>query len=79
MKLLGMVWTVAASMLAAACAHQDYPTRLVHIVVSYPLGSSIDYLGRLFAPKLGEMLGRQFIVDKLDAAVQHIAVGRKSR
>jgi tripartite-type tricarboxylate transporter receptor subunit TctC len=59
-----MLWIAAGALLAAAAgAQQDYPSRPVRIVVPYPPGGSIDYLGRLFAPKLGEALGRQFVVD----------------
>ena len=41
----------------------EYPTRPVRIVVPYPPGGSIDYLARLFGPRLGDGLGRQIVVD----------------
>ena len=44
-------------------AQQDYPTRPVRFIVAYPPGASNDFLARLFAPKLTEIFGRQFIVD----------------
>lgn len=44
-------------------AQQDYPTRPVRIVVPYPPGGSVDYVGRIYASKLSEAFGRQFVVD----------------
>jgi tripartite-type tricarboxylate transporter receptor subunit TctC len=53
-------------LLAAASqapAQSEYPTRNIRIVVPYPPGGSIDYLARLFSPRLSETLGRQVVVD----------------
>jgi tripartite-type tricarboxylate transporter receptor subunit TctC len=44
-------------------AQQEYPVKPVRIVVPYPPGGSNDFLARLFAPKLTEILGPQFLVD----------------
>ncbi len=54
------------SLLACAChaaAQLDYPTRPIRIVVPYPPGGSIDFLARLYSPRLAESLGRQVVVD----------------
>ena len=47
----------------AVGAQQEYPTKPVRIVVPYPPGASNDFLARLFAPKLTELLGVQVLVD----------------
>jgi tripartite-type tricarboxylate transporter receptor subunit TctC len=47
----------------AVGAQQEYPTKPIRIVVPYPPGASNDFLARLFAPKLTELLGVQVLVD----------------
>jgi tripartite-type tricarboxylate transporter receptor subunit TctC len=57
---------VAALLVASAAqslAQTDFPTRPIRIVVPYPPGGSIDFLARLFSPRLAESLGRQVVVD----------------
>ena len=48
---------------ATALAQQAYPVRPVRIVVPYPPGGSVDFLARLYGPKLTDALGRQFVID----------------
>ena len=59
--------TVATGSLA-----QNYPTRPVRVVAPFPPGSSADVTGRLFAPKLAELLGQQFIIDNRAGASGNI-------
>jgi tripartite-type tricarboxylate transporter receptor subunit TctC len=42
---------------------QSYPARPVRLIVPYAVGGGADILGRLFAQKLTENLGRTFFVD----------------
>jgi tripartite-type tricarboxylate transporter receptor subunit TctC len=65
-KLFAAMVHVAAGLLAivpGAAWAQDYPTRAIRIVVAYPPGGSNDFLARLFAPRLTDLLGRQVVVD----------------
>jgi tripartite-type tricarboxylate transporter receptor subunit TctC len=52
-----------AAIACDAAGQHDFPTRPIRIVVPYPPGGSIDYLARLFSPKLADSLGRQVVVD----------------
>jgi tripartite-type tricarboxylate transporter receptor subunit TctC len=52
---------------------QDYPTRPVRVVSPYPPGSSADIIGRIYAPRLTDTLGKQFIVDNRAGASGNIA------
>lgn len=52
---------------------QDYPTRPVRIVAPYPPGSSADIIGRIYAPRLADALGKHFVVDNRSGASGNIA------
>ncbi|MBV9557064.1 MAG: tripartite tricarboxylate transporter substrate binding protein [Pseudolabrys sp.] len=54
----------AASMTlcAAAANAQDYPNKVVNLVVAYPAGGGVDAVGRIVANKLSDALGQQVIV-----------------
>ena len=42
---------------------QNFPERVVRIIVPFPAGGSVDITGRLLAQKLSENTGHQFIVE----------------
>ncbi len=52
---------------------QPYPTKPVRIVAPYPPGSSADIIGRIYAPRLADTLGKQFVVDNRSGASGNIA------
>ena len=52
---------------------QTYPTKSVRVVSPYPPGSSADIIGRIYAPRFIEILGKQFIVDNRAGASGNIA------
>src|SRR5215204_5400830 len=58
---------------------QDYPTRVVTIIVPYPAGGPTDQLARVIAPKLSEKLGQNFIVENVSGGATTIATGRVAR
>ena len=49
--------------LVASAAAAQYPSRALRLVVPNPPGGATDTLARVFAPSLGEALGRPVIVD----------------
>jgi tripartite-type tricarboxylate transporter receptor subunit TctC len=58
--------TLAASLQFVGCAPaQDWPTRPVTMVIAFPAGGSTDIFGRIFAPRLSELLGQQVIVENV--------------
>jgi tripartite-type tricarboxylate transporter receptor subunit TctC len=58
--------TLAASLQSVGPAPaQDWPTRPVTMVIAFPAGGSTDIIGRIFAPRLSELLGQQVIVENV--------------
>jgi tripartite-type tricarboxylate transporter receptor subunit TctC len=59
-------------MLMQAAASQTFPNRPIRIIVPFAAGGSVDALGRLIAPKMGEALGTAVIVENRPGAGANI-------
>ncbi|MET0634193.1 MAG: tripartite tricarboxylate transporter substrate-binding protein, partial [Xanthobacteraceae bacterium] len=57
---------------AGTASVQDYPTRPVRFVVSFPAGGPNDILGRLMGQWLSERLGQPFVVENRPGASGNI-------
>ena len=59
--------TVSLALILAAIAHgapaQEYPRKPIRLVMPNAPGSSIDFLGRIVAQRLGDALGEQMVVE----------------
>ncbi len=67
-----------ALLASAACARgiaqaQDYPDRLIKLVVGYPPGGPIDTTARILVPHLSALLGQTVIVENRPGATGSIA------
>jgi tripartite-type tricarboxylate transporter receptor subunit TctC len=47
---------------------QEYPTKPIRLVITYPPGGNTDLVGRALAQKLGEFMGQQVVVDNRGGA-----------
>lgn len=59
---------LSAPLLASAQAPVPWPTKPITLVVTYPPGGGADAMARLLAPKLGEALGQNVIVENKPGA-----------
>jgi tripartite-type tricarboxylate transporter receptor subunit TctC len=61
------VLKICATLLLAACAHavqaQSYPSKPIRLIVAFAAGGNTDVVARVIAPKLGELLGQQVVVE----------------
>jgi tripartite-type tricarboxylate transporter receptor subunit TctC len=69
---------------AIACAHvsahaQSYPSRPVTMIVPYPAGGPTDQVARQIAPKMGDKLGQNFVVENISGGGTNIAGQRVAR
>lgn len=67
------VWCAAGIVLAAVAAPlavqaQNYPAKVVRVVIPWPPGGSNDVVGRVVMQKVSEALGQQFVIDNRGGA-----------
>ena len=60
--------------IASTVRAQDYPTRTIRFIAPTSPGGTSDILSRMLAPKLGEALGQQVVVDNRAGAGTSIGV-----
>ena len=72
MKNLGrrgiMAAGAALAVAPAARAQGAYPDRPVKFVVGFPAGGATDVVGRLLGQRVGELLGKQIVVENKPGA-----------
>jgi tripartite-type tricarboxylate transporter receptor subunit TctC len=69
------ILSILIGLLAAAPVHaQDYPSRPIRMVVPFGPGGASDFVARIIAPKLGQQLGQQIVIDNRTGAAGNIGV-----
>ena len=65
-----MVTAALAAILAllGSAAAQDYPTRPITMVIPFAAGGPQDTIGRVFAQRMGEVLGQQIVIENVGGA-----------
>jgi tripartite-type tricarboxylate transporter receptor subunit TctC len=63
-----LVALLLAAVAPAAAPAQDYPNRIVKLIVAFPPGGPVDVMGRLIAQRLSTTLGQKVIVDNRPGA-----------
>jgi tripartite-type tricarboxylate transporter receptor subunit TctC len=59
---------LAAALLTAVVAAQEYPSRTIRIVVPFPPGGATDVVTRIVAQKLSDQMGRQVVTENRGGA-----------
>jgi tripartite-type tricarboxylate transporter receptor subunit TctC len=74
-----LVKTLLAAVLLASsygfARCQDFPSRIVRLVVGAPAGGGIDIVARLIEPTMSQRLGQKIIVDNKPGANQSLGAG----
>lgn len=65
--MAGMVLAAASAMPLTVQA-QNYPAKVVRVVIPWPPGGSNDVVGRVVMQKVSEALGQQFVIDNRGGA-----------
>jgi tripartite-type tricarboxylate transporter receptor subunit TctC len=73
---LGMLAAMAIALPAAA---QDYPNRVITMIVPFAAGGPTDTVARLIAEPMSKTLGRQVIVENVGGAGGTIGAGRVAK
>jgi tripartite-type tricarboxylate transporter receptor subunit TctC len=64
---------------AVSTLAQQYPSRVVTVIVPYPAGGPSDQVARQIAPTLFEKLGQNFVVENVSGGGTTIATARVAR
>lgn len=73
------IYLAATLGLGTPAAAQDYPNRVVTVVVPFAAGGPADVLARVLAAKFSEKLGQHFIVENASGAGTTIGTTRVAR
>src|SRR3977135_2726297 len=70
---------VALAAAACASAAQSWPTRLIHVLVSFAAGSAPDIVCRFVTDRLSRALGQSIVVDNRPGSGNIIAAQAAAR
>jgi tripartite-type tricarboxylate transporter receptor subunit TctC len=62
-RLCALVAAFAGIALTLPAQAQDYPSRPIRLVIAFPAGGPTDFVGRLLADKMKELLGQSVIIE----------------
>lgn len=68
MQFILRVCALPLMLISSAVFAQNFPSRPIRIIVAFPAGGGTDIVARMIAPKLGEALGTQVVVDNRSGA-----------
>jgi tripartite-type tricarboxylate transporter receptor subunit TctC len=63
MRLLFTAWLVLSALFTYPAMADEWPSRVVHLIVPYPPGGNVDSAARIIGQRLQDVLGQPFIVE----------------
>ena len=72
-RAIALTLALAAQVVLPAAHAEDYPTRPVRIIVGFIPGSSADITARVVGQRMGQILGRQLVVENKSGAGSSLA------
>lgn len=60
--MVRMIWVLCAVLVTPAFA-QSYPAKPIRMIVPFAPGGTGEFLSRSITPRMGELIGQQFIID----------------
>ena len=80
MKRVSQVFLMLlVGVLSSATVAQDYPSRPVRMIIPFGPGGASDFVARIIAPKMGDALGQQIVIDNRSGAAGNIGVEMAGR
>lgn len=77
--MLRFLCAVAAALLAAGAAAQNYPAKPIRLIVPFPAGSTPDIVGRALGQKLNEAWGQPVVVENKTGAGGNIGTAEAAK
>lgn len=80
-SLAGAIFIAASALLGqqTSAVAQNYPDRLVRVIVAFPAGGTLDTLARIISQKLTEMWGQSVVVENRPGAGGNIGAVTAAR
>ena len=77
--LQGLSAVATVPVFAGTASAQSYPARAVRVVLPYAPAGITDVVGRLISLRLGEQLGKQFVVENVPGATGNIGTAQVAK
>jgi tripartite-type tricarboxylate transporter receptor subunit TctC len=61
------------------CANAQYPNRPVKMIIPFAPGGASDFVGRIFQPRLGELLGQPIVIENRAGASGNLGLEAAAR
>ena len=65
--------------LIANCANAQYPNRPLKMIIPFAPGGASDFVGRIFQPRLGDLLGQQIVIENRAGASGNLGLEAAAR
>jgi tripartite-type tricarboxylate transporter receptor subunit TctC len=73
-RLIATLVLALASAAAPALAQSPYPSKPIRMIVPFAPGGASDFVARIIAPRMGEILGQQVVIDNKAGASGNIGM-----